>query len=219
MWLQSKKHLSQKIEFQIANAYDETFSEFGPVPQGSMWFSKSRQEERFKTIADIMCARVVGPKTICDYGCGYGAFLTYLEKRADCNVKDYLGLDLSGEVIAHCNTHLSSRNSKFIQSPTPNRNFKCIVASGTFNYSVTQNALEWEAFIMKCLIKLWRKTSQLLVFNLQINEKNGPYISPANIYYAQPDIIQNSIETLLGNCKVIKNERLPKDRTFVIQKS
>ena len=102
-------------------------------------------------------------------------------------------------------------------SPSPNRNFKCIVASGTFNYSVIQNASEWEEFIMKCLIKLWRKTSQLLVFNLQIDEQNGPYISPAGIYYAQPDVIQNSIEKLLGNCTVINNNRLPKDRTFVIQ--
>ena len=70
---------------------------------------------------------------------------------------------------------------------------------------------------MKCLINLWRKTSQLLVFNLQIDEQNGPYISPAGIYYAQPDVIQNSIEKLLGNCTVINNKRLPKDRTFVIQ--
>ena len=217
MRLKSKDHLRQKFEFQISNAYDKSFSEFGPVPQGSMWFSKSRQEERFKTIADIMCARVLGPKTICDYGCGYGAFLSYLDTRADCSVKDYLGLDLSGEAIAYCNAHLSSQNSKFIRSPTPNHNFKCIVASGTFNYSVTQNTLEWEAFIMKCLIKLWRKTNELLVFNLQIDEKNGPYISPAGIYYAQPDTIQNSIGKLLGNCTIIKNKRLPKDRTFVIQ--
>ena len=217
MWLQSKDHVRKKIEVQIANAYDKAFSEFGPVPQGSMWFSKSRQEERFKTIADIMCARVKGPTTICDYGCGYGAFHSYLEKRTDLHIKDYLGLDLSGEAISHCNTHLSSHNSKFICSPTPIRKFKCIVASGTFNYSVIQNASEWEAFIMKCLIKLWRKTSQLLVFNLQIDEQNGPYISPAGIYYAQPDVIQNSIEKLLGNCTVINNKRLPKDRTFVIQ--
>jgi len=217
MWLQSKDHRRQKIEFQIANVYDKAFSEFGPVPQGSKWFSKSRQEERFKTIADIMCARVLGPKTICDYGCGYGAFLSYLETRADCNLKDYLGLDLSVEAIAYCKTHLSSHNSKFICSTTPNRHFKCIAASGTFNYSVTQNTLEWEAFIMECLTKLWRRTSELLVFNLQIDEKYGPYIRPSGIYYAQPDIIQNSIQKLLGNCTVIKNKRLPKDCTFVIQ--
>ena len=217
MWLQSKDHRRQKIEFQIANVYDKAFSEFGPVPQGSKWFSKSRQEERFKIIADIMCARIKGPQTICDYGCGYGAFLSYLERRADCNLKDYLGLDLSAKAIAYCNTHLSSHNSKFIRSPTPNRNFKCTIASGTFNYSVSQNALEWEAFIMKCLMKLWRKTSQLIVFNLQIDEKNGPYISQAGIYYAQPDIIQHSIEKLVGNCTVVKNKRLPKDRTFVIR--
>ena len=74
-------HLS-KSEREIAATFNSRFEAYGPTPEASLWFNKSRQLARFSKLTEAIVSRVSNNEvTIGDVGCGYGAFLDYLAKK------------------------------------------------------------------------------------------------------------------------------------------
>ena len=66
--------MSQSIDIEIAEIYNERFLKLGPVPEASM-YSRKRQFARFDVIIEqIRLLATNETVTITDIGCGYGAF-------------------------------------------------------------------------------------------------------------------------------------------------
>ena len=95
--------MSQNIDIEIAEIYNERFLKLGPVPEASMWYSRKRQFARFDVIIEqIKLLATNETVTITDIGCGYGAFLEFLAKKKFPNELRYYGHDLSQEVVEFC---------------------------------------------------------------------------------------------------------------------
>jgi SAM-dependent methyltransferase len=56
--------------------YRNTLATYGPTPPGVSWNSADVQQIRFEKLCKVMDSE--GERSIIDYGCGYGALLSYL---------------------------------------------------------------------------------------------------------------------------------------------
>jgi trans-aconitate methyltransferase len=203
---------------RIANAYNKSFKKHGALPEASFWYSGLRQQVRFDIISkEIDKISKNDPISICDLGCGYGAYSEYISKKTTPRVARYIGIDLSKQVIRHCNENISHTWAEFKQGSEPTQMVDFTIMSGTFNYAVTKSVDAWENYIFRCLEKCWLKTQQAIIFNLQITHQKKTVVEN-KIYFAEPLRTKKLCESKFGETKYVSNTLIPKDGTFVIMK-
>ena len=137
---------------RIASVYDKRFKLLGARPEASFWFSGFRQETRFEIITNEI--RSLDPDrsvSICDLGCGYGAYAEYLNYKTTPKISSYLGLDVSAAVIKFCKSKYYYPWAKFETANKSKNNMDYTVMSGTFNYAVTSDVEKWEVHLFKNL--------------------------------------------------------------------
>lgn len=202
---------------RIASIYDKQFKLHGARPEASFWFSGFRQHTRFEIITnEIRSLEQDRPVSICDLGCGYGAYAEYLSYKTTPKISNYLGLDISAEVIKFCQSNYGYPWAKFEKANNLKNKMDYIVMSGTFNYAATSNVKKWEAHLYKNLIQCFDKTNRAMIFNLQLSD--GPSkIGKKNIYYANPTNVAQFCRAAFGNCKVINNPLLKRDITYLVE--
>ena len=88
------------------------------------------------------------------------------------------------------------------------------VMSGTYNLAMTEDPLEWEEYMFKCLSDCWKLTSDAMIFNLQVSNKQR--VSDSNIYFAEKNKIIETCVALFGPTRVIFDKDLPNDATFSV---
>src|SRR5574337_306833 len=86
------------VHAAIARYYTSTLQAHGATPNGVDWANRPTQELRFVQLLKI--CDFTAPFSLDDLGCGYGALLAYLAWRHPEAEVDYLGVDLSNEMIA-----------------------------------------------------------------------------------------------------------------------
>ena len=79
----------------------EAFTRHGATPQGVDWNSDQDQHMLFHLLARILPAE--GSFSVLDFGCGYGAFLPFLQSRWQDT--GYVGLDVVQQMIAIVSEH------------------------------------------------------------------------------------------------------------------
>jgi len=202
---------------RIASVYDKRFKLLGARPEASFWFSGFRQQTRFEIITNEI--RSLDPDrsvSICDLGCGYGAYAEYLSHKTTPKVSSYLRLDRSAAVIKFCQSKYNYPWAKFEKANNSTKKMDYTVMSGTFNYAATSDVKKWEAHLYKNLIQCFDKTNRAMIFNLQLSD--GPSkISKKNIYHADLNEIAEFCRNTFSNCKVINSPLLKKDVTFLVR--
>ena len=91
--------------------------------------------------------------------------------------------------------------------------------SGTYNLAVTKNVHQWEAYVLRCLSKIWKKTQKAMVFNLQSSALPEAYISKDKIYYAAVDSLLHKMEHMIASPILVTERSLPRDVTIVIERT
>ena len=86
--------------------------------------------------------------------------------------------------------------------------------SGTYNLSMTRDVLEWEEYVFKCLSECWKLTSNAMIFNLQVSDKQR--VSDSNIYFAEASRVIDRCVAVFGPTRTTKSEDLPNDITFTV---
>ena len=191
------------------------FQDYGATPKGSFWLMRQRQEVRFNIIAQEVSRLADGAAVeIADIGCGYGAFANYLLEIGNPKTSKYTGYDICPQLIEECREHSQSPAFNFEVGSAPLTPTMFTVMSGTYNLSVTPDIKNWEEYVFDCLESCWKQTTAAMIFNLQIEDK--PQISKSNIYYANKVAILEECIRRFGRTKVILNDEIPKDATFVI---
>src|SRR5580693_3571806 len=85
------------VHARTAEYYTQKVKAFGCTPFGVDWTCQPTQEMRFVQLLKL--CDFSAPFSINDLGCGYGALVAFLYRRhAGCAI-DYLGIDLSGEMV------------------------------------------------------------------------------------------------------------------------
>jgi SAM-dependent methyltransferase len=129
----------------IERYYSEKLARHGPTPLGVDWDSAPAQELRFVQLLKI--CDFSAPVSLNDVGCGYGALLGFLDRRAPGKT-DYLGVDLSADMIAQARrTWAGHAKSAFAIGHACPRTADYCVASGIFNVKLSQPIELWSAFV------------------------------------------------------------------------
>lgn len=177
------------LNSQIVKTYNRNLNLNGFTPLGLFWNSKKSQYDRFDTLLFlIMKFKFKHQLRISDIGCGYGAFLAYLaEKKINFY---YSGYDINKNLIKYCVKNYP--NNFFEVSYYPKEPTDITIASGTYNYTATDNVKIWEEYIIFNLKKCMAKSKLGLIFNLQFTKKES--LIKNSIYYTNIDFMLDKLK-------------------------
>ena len=142
--------MSKKINLDlIADFYNKRFDKVGANIESVGWKNHEEQSLRF----DILFRGIeLNNKTILDVGCGLGDLVPYLKNRLNNNF-NYIGIDISKNLIMHAKEKYNYSNVEFIHGDINSVNFSKLpsidvsIASGAFSFKTkgleeyTSNAL------------------------------------------------------------------------------
>ena len=209
-------HLS-KSERDIAATFNSRFEAYGPTPEASLWFNKSRQLARFSKLTEAIVSRVSNNEvTIGDVGCGYGAFLDYLAKHNSEIRFKYYGYDIADRVIAYCSKNLQTANATFLHRSRPTRKADFHVMSGTYNYTPNMGVGPWRSYMRDEIKYIFSATNKCIVFNLMLADK--AYISKSSIFYEEVEHFLSFCRKELGETTILEHPLLRLEKTFCIEK-
>ena len=149
---------------------------------------------------------------ISDIGCGYGSLLAYLrEKKINFN---YSGYDINKNLIKHCIKIYPKILFKVSYFPTEFTDIT--IASGTYNYTATDNVKIWEEYIIFNLKKCMAQSQFGLIFNLQFTKKES--FIKNNIYYANIDYMYDKLKKVFLKVNKFYSTKSLNDIYFIILK-
>jgi len=209
-------HLS-KSEREIAATFNSRFDAYGPKPEASLWFNKSRQLARFSKLTEAILPSVSNTEfTIGDVGCGYGGFLDYLTTHhRDIGFK-YYGYDIADKLIAYCSKNLQTANATFLHSSRPTRKADFHVMSGTYNYAPEMDVGTWRSYMRDEIKYIFSATNKCIVFNLMLADQ--ACISKSNIFYEEMEHFLSFCIKELGETTILEHPLLKLEKTFCIEK-
>ena len=163
----------------VRDYYEGRLETFGPTARGVDWNSTDSQERRFEQLLPTSWNEV--GRSILDYGCGYGALLTYLRARNWSG--EYVGYDLSSEMVSAARQQHGSDGRFEIDLPTTT--FEYTLASGLFNVRLGFAEAQWEEYISAVLDEMWTCTVSVMAFNM-LTSHSDPDRRREDLYYADP---------------------------------
>jgi SAM-dependent methyltransferase len=132
----------------IERYYSDKISLFGVDPRGVDWNGVTSQELRFEQLE-----KLIGGEdhfSICDIGCGYGAFASYLKSRG--KTFNYEGIDISHAMIHEAKKlYAEHKDIAFSVSDTPTVIHDYCVASGIFNVRTSIEEEKWKNHILNTI--------------------------------------------------------------------
>jgi hypothetical protein len=143
------------VRVAISGYYTSKIRKFGTTPHGVDWTCVPTQELRFVQL--LKQCDFTSSFELNDLGCGYGAMVSYLDRRhPDCAIS-YVGVDLSSAMISRARRLWRQRsNVTFCSGHASPRVADYSVASGIFNVQLDQPRELWERFIADTLDELHR---------------------------------------------------------------
>jgi SAM-dependent methyltransferase len=169
----------------VGHYYSEKVAAHGPTALGVDWNSAESQELRFSQLARVIDREK--PFTVNDYGCGYGAFVDYLER--DHLSFCYHGFDISKEMISAARQlHPSSDRIAFVSGEADLRPADYTVASGIFNVRLQTSAEEWEQYVLDTLHSINALSQKGFSFNVLTKYSDPEFMRPT-LYYADPGFL------------------------------
>jgi SAM-dependent methyltransferase len=152
--------------------YDACLAAHGDTAQGAGWPNPEDRRRRFAVMRDLVWRG--GPVgSLCDVGCGTGAFLDYLHE-IGAPPSAYLGLDLSEAAIGMAQRRhtaaIADAQAEFavadlLRTPLARR---CdhVVANGLFTVRAGLPEDRMWDFMTACLATMWAGTGRGMAFNV-----------------------------------------------------
>jgi SAM-dependent methyltransferase len=166
---------------EVEAYYSDKIKNHGISAKGVDWNSATSQELRFDILLEVL------PKiesfSLLDYGCGYGALLEYLEKRYSSF--DYLGFDISEEMLSRAKQYYSQKQSAKWQSALNEELFDYTIASGIFNVKQNQKDATWKEYVNDIIIDLSKKSKKGFAFNMLTSYSDKEYMKEY-LFYGDP---------------------------------
>lgn len=178
---------NSRIHSDVATYYSRKLQEFGPTAKGVDWKDREGQFLRFAQLARIIPEQPAAHFSLTDYGCGYGAFLEYLQERLPQGTDfEFLGLDLSEAMIDAARTRFAAEpRARFLVGAEPDVATDYAVASGIFNVSLGTDPDEWLAYILSTLDVMARNARRGFSFNC-LTVYSDEDRKAKHLYYADP---------------------------------
>ena len=162
--------------------YSEKIRVHGPTPKGVDWKDAESQVRRFEQLAGVLGK--VRALSVNDIGCGYGAFLDFLESRG-FDV-DYRGCDISNDMIeAARSRHPAGSKTKFVSGSLLSDAADYSVASGIFNVKGDATDSDWLGYLHDTLDQMDQCSIRGFAFNC-LSIYSDPLRRRQDLYYGDP---------------------------------
>ena len=166
----------------VSNYYTNKLQQHGATPRGVDWNGLESQQLRFAQLSQIVAHD--GRFSINDLGCGYGAFLDYLETKFTGFT--YVGCDVSAAMIAAARErHRTNPNAHYHETSTPPQLSDYGIASGIFNVRMGHDEAVWRDYVKATLAVLDQTSRRGFAFNC-LTTYSDPEKSRADLFYADP---------------------------------
>ena len=183
-------HASTRTEALVSTReyYEAAVTKFGASSRGVDWPTQHGQVMRFQALDKVWDG--LSNATLCDFGCGYGAYLAHL--RAAGFVGSYIGIDLSPQMIRFA-AEKSSRDKSaiFLVSDEPH-DADFVVASGIFNVVTSGSRSDWEIHTQNMLDGMCAAASVGLAFNALL-EPTPPFKVRDELYWIDPNAMLDEL--------------------------
>jgi SAM-dependent methyltransferase len=166
----------------IRDYYERRLRKYGATPRGVDWNGAVGQRIRFEELTKLVRASANESFSVDDYGCGYGAYVDYLEMRGFSGA-DYLGLDVSPDMVSEARRMHPKR--KFDVGVLSPRTADYAVASGIFNVALQADRDDWLGYIIGTLDSMDRATVRGFAFNC-LTSYADPEFMRSHLYYGSP---------------------------------
>lgn len=168
---------------RVERYYSGRFAEHGPTPSGVDWNSPESQELRFAQLLRV-CEGAPQPFSINDYGCGYGALYSYLERHGH-DVR-YRGFDISEPMLEHARREYERpQHVTFVDEEADLEPADYTVASGIFNVKLDVPEDEWADYVLRTLDTMARLSRRGFAFNM-LTSYSDPDRMRSDLYYGDP---------------------------------
>ena len=182
---------------KIIDYYNSKIIEYGLSPRGVDWKNSEGQLLRFDMLLralDIQDSNVEG--SLLDFGCGNGELARYLAEKS--STLNYFGYDLSPEMIKVASRRLDILSgSEFSDQLPSNREWDFVIASGTFNVKLDEDAESWGNYVKSTLLQIKEQTRVAFAFNL-LTSYSDRHLQSARLYYASPEELFEFCVTEIG---------------------
>lgn len=171
---------------EVAGYYSAKLAQHGDTPQGVDWNGEHGQQLRFEQLSKIIDGGALS-FTICDLGCGYGAFDEYLRQRY--GAFRFTGVDVSEDMVRAARSRQgSSEDHRFIVGSEPDGIVDYVVASGIFNVRLGRSDDEWLAYVKKTLDAMHASSERGFAFNCLTSYSDQEKMRNT-LYYADPCLL------------------------------
>jgi len=162
--------------------YTGKLRDFGPTARGVDWNSEQSQQTRFEQLARLLPGG--SDFSVLDYGCGYGAFLDFLDAR-DCRPY-YTGFDVSEAMIDSARSlHPGDDRATFTAQADTLQPADFVVASGIFSVKMNVATEQWERYVLSTIDRMHALSRRGFAFNLLTSYSDAERMRP-DLYYAPP---------------------------------
>lgn len=167
---------------EIATYYSSKIREFGATAKGVDWRDEESHRLRHRQFLYLM--RDDMDADICDLGCGFGDFLSFLRPHGFMGT--YTGYDISADMIAKASEiHQQDARCSWRLGGFPQEIHDYVVASGIFNVRRNIETALWERYISETLDKMAAASRKGFAFNI-LTRHSDPERQRPDLYYADP---------------------------------
>jgi len=186
--------------------YTRKVRTFGATPWGVDWPSMPSLELRLVQLLKV--CDFASPFSLNDLGCGYAAALDLIERRWPAHRLDYLGVDLSAEMIAHARRRWQHRRgTNFLVGHECGRVADYSIASGIFNVKLDHPPQVWVGHVQAMLQELDRSSGKAFAANFMLP---GAAAGTPELYGSAPEPWVAFCETALGrSVEMVQGYGLP----------
>jgi SAM-dependent methyltransferase len=162
--------------------YTNTLATYGPTPPGVSWNSADAQQIRFAKLCNVMDAG--RERSIIDYGCGYGALLSYL--RGAGRDVDYWGYDICAPMIDAAKAGFDGEpRAHFTMERAELPKADYCVASGIFNVKLDADDEAWHQYMLAAIEDMASLATRGIAFNALTTYSDREKQRP-DLHYADP---------------------------------
>lgn len=157
----------------VAAHYERLLDEHGATPRGADFRDEASQRVRFERLDRL----ALDAASVCDLGCGYGAYLDHLHAAGWHG--DYAGVDLTPAMIDAARAQHPTARFEVGSEPVP---AEAVVASGIFNVRFGDDE-SWAAHVRRTIDAMWSAASVGIAFNVLSRA-----VSP-HLFSVRPDVL------------------------------
>jgi hypothetical protein len=197
--LMNERDPRSTLELQSTETYySAAFERHGATALGVDWPTENSQLQRFEALDGLWTDH--SDSSLCDLGCGYGAYSDHL--RGAGFQGEYLGIDLSDAMIRYAQSEYQSLAGVEFRVGDKPESADLLVGSGIFNVVTSGDRASWAEHVWEMLAQMCEAAEVGVGFNMLL-ETTVPYRDRDDLFWARPREVCERLESFGHQPRVV----------------